>query len=157
MIAASNTGHGEQEQRRQGRRLRRDACRLPRSFESSRSIACVAPTKRPKSGVGRCFSTWQHIGCERPFNSKRQSPRLITRHRSFRKTMHRVSHRGISMLIRCALCDDTGWVCGVHQDRPWSGALSERACPCRALGTPCEQCNPDQPRDTSGIFRATVQ
>jgi len=61
------------------------------------------------------------------------------------------------MLIRCALCDDTGWVCGVHQDRPWSGAFSERACSCRALGTPCEQCNSDQPQEKSGVVRATVQ
>jgi len=56
------------------------------------------------------------------------------------------------MLIRCALRDDTGWVCGVHQDRPWSGAFSEQG-----LGMPCEQRNPDQPRDKSGIFLATVQ
>ena len=46
----------------------------------------------------------------------------------------------------CTRCDDNGWVCEDHQDRPWEG---ERACGCGAAGAPCPDCNalagPDQP------------
>lgn len=33
----------------------------------------------------------------------------------------------------CSTCDDTGWVCEAHVDRPWAG-FSERhdACACSA-------------------------
>ena len=47
------------------------------------------------------------------------------------------------MIKRCALCADTGWVCEVHPDKPWSGAADEQACHCGAHGIPCELCNPD--------------
>ena len=37
----------------------------------------------------------------------------------------------------CTTCDDTGWVCEAHADRPWAG-LSERddACAC-STGASC--------------------
>jgi hypothetical protein len=43
----------------------------------------------------------------------------------------------------CAVCDDTGWVCEAHPDRP-SDIFSKRfdACQCGGAGMPCETCNP---------------
>ena len=43
--------------------------------------------------------------------------------------------------MACLVCDNTGWVCEEHPDRPWRGN-SQRAdaCDCGA-GMPCE-CNP---------------
>lgn len=38
----------------------------------------------------------------------------------------------------CARCDDVGWVCENHSDRPW---LGERACNCGGAGMPCPTCN----------------
>jgi hypothetical protein len=38
----------------------------------------------------------------------------------------------------CSHCDDTGWVCEAHPDRPWEGA---RACGCGGAGDPCPDCN----------------
>jgi hypothetical protein len=45
------------------------------------------------------------------------------------------------MNIGCPNCDDTGWVCERHEDRPWDGGSSRHdACGC-GPGVPCE-CNP---------------
>jgi hypothetical protein len=54
--------------------------------------------------------------------------------------------------MKCITCDDTGWVCENHPDRPWKG-FSKRfdASGCGA-GAPCELCNPsnaDHPPDMS--------
>jgi hypothetical protein len=50
------------------------------------------------------------------------------------------------MTVQCRHCDDTGWVCEAHPDRPHEG---EHACSCGAAGMPCQVCNPcggiDQP------------
>lgn len=53
---------------------------------------------------------------------------------------------------KCDLCDNTGWVCENHPDRPWR-EFSERAdaCDCGA-GEPCAVCNrtdADTPPDMS--------
>lgn len=41
----------------------------------------------------------------------------------------------------CKNCDDTGWVCEAHEDRPWGGVSSRAdACDCGA-GSPCDVCN----------------
>ena len=42
----------------------------------------------------------------------------------------------------CPICDDKGWVCENHRDKPW-GEFSDRpdACSCGA-GAPCAACNP---------------
>lgn len=40
--------------------------------------------------------------------------------------------------MKCTLCEDCGWVCESHPDRPWQG---EHACGCGAAGTPCAWCN----------------
>jgi hypothetical protein len=42
----------------------------------------------------------------------------------------------------CAVCDNTGWVCENHPERPRKG-FSKRAdaCDCGA-GAPCDLCNP---------------
>jgi hypothetical protein len=29
--------------------------------------------------------------------------------------------------MECTVCDDCGWVCEAHQDKPWEG---QHACPC---------------------------
>ena len=40
--------------------------------------------------------------------------------------------------MTCVNCDDLGWVCENHPDRPWDGA---RACTCGGAGAPCPACN----------------
>jgi len=40
--------------------------------------------------------------------------------------------------MKCALCEDSGWVCENHPIRPWEG---EHACTCGGAGAPCPQCN----------------
>jgi hypothetical protein len=55
----------------------------------------------------------------------------------------------------CTNCDDTGWVCEGHLDRPWKGA-SDRAdaCDCGA-GTPCacvdDDVTPEELAEAAGI------
>jgi hypothetical protein len=54
--------------------------------------------------------------------------------------------------MRCALCEDTGWVCENHPDTPWDG---EHACDCGGAGMPCPKCNPSDldrpPRPPTGM------
>ena len=38
----------------------------------------------------------------------------------------------------CFRCDDSGWVCENHPERPWQGP---RACQCGGAGMPCLRCN----------------
>lgn len=39
----------------------------------------------------------------------------------------------------CSVCEDCGWVCETHPDRPFQG---ERACTCGGgAGEPCRFCN----------------
>ncbi|UQD69343.1 hypothetical protein JEY40_25360 [Bradyrhizobium japonicum] len=38
----------------------------------------------------------------------------------------------------CVNCDDLGWVCENHPERPWDGP---RACTCGGAGAPCPVCN----------------
>jgi hypothetical protein len=40
--------------------------------------------------------------------------------------------------MKCALCEDCGWVCEAHPDRPWEG---KDACTCGGAGAPCPSCN----------------
>lgn len=45
--------------------------------------------------------------------------------------------------MACPLCDDTGWVCEDHRDRPLTGD-SKRADACSlGAGMPCPRCNSD--------------
>ena len=44
----------------------------------------------------------------------------------------------MSAVLKCAICEDCGWVCELHTDTPWEG---EHACPCGAAGAPCPACN----------------
>jgi hypothetical protein len=53
----------------------------------------------------------------------------------------------------CAFCDNTGWMCEDHPEKPWGG-FSRRsdACHCGGAGMPCPYCNPadeDNPPDMS--------
>src|SRR5216684_319842 len=50
----------------------------------------------------------------------------------------RFRQRGCRKCGMNALCEDCGWVCENHPDRPWEG---EHACTCGAAGAPCPQCN----------------
>jgi hypothetical protein len=43
-----------------------------------------------------------------------------------------------AMATTCANCDDRGWVCENHQDRPWD---DPRACTCGGAGAPCPACS----------------
>lgn len=44
-----------------------------------------------------------------------------------------------SQTVPCSNCDDTGWVCEAHPDKPWDG--SPRKCGCGQPGAPCRKCN----------------
>ena len=44
--------------------------------------------------------------------------------------------------MKCAVCDDTGWVCEEHPDKPWHARPG--GCECGA-GMPCLACN--QPKE----------
>jgi hypothetical protein len=41
-------------------------------------------------------------------------------------------------MMKCLLCEDTGWVCENHPDQPWQG---RQACDCGGAGAPCPRCN----------------
>jgi hypothetical protein len=55
-------------------------------------------------------------------------------------------------VMRCCRCDDCGWVCEAHHDRP---SLGESACTCGAAGAPCPACNSSDanhpPRPPEGL------
>jgi hypothetical protein len=54
----------------------------------------------------------------------------------------------------CAWCDDAGWVCEDHPDRPWGGTSSRiDACHCGGAGVPCKHCNDGDPPQKSGIVQ----
>jgi hypothetical protein len=51
------------------------------------------------------------------------------------------------MIYKCARCEDLGWVCENHDDKPWREGPG--GCECGA-GAPCPACNvanADTPRD----------
>lgn len=58
--------------------------------------------------------------------------------------------------IKYTTCDDVGWVCENHLNRPWDGP---RACTCGGAGAPCPACNTpmdgEAPRMPGG-FRVEV-
>jgi hypothetical protein len=58
--------------------------------------------------------------------------------------------------MKCLLCEDCGWVCENHPDRPFEG---EHACTCGGAGDPCPRCNAGDentlPRPPDG-FRTEV-
>jgi len=63
-------------------------------------------------------------------------------------------------LIVCLVCDNNGWVCEEHPDRPWRGTSRRAdACDCVRVGMPC-QCNPcggiDEPPKLLPIARVTL-
>jgi hypothetical protein len=62
-----------------------------------------------------------------------------------------LSRRGAICLMKCTLCEDSGWVCEDHPDAPWDG---EHACICGAAGMHCPKCKPSDlshpPRPPAG-------
>jgi hypothetical protein len=40
--------------------------------------------------------------------------------------------------MKCFVCEDYGWVCEAHPDKPFEG---EHACTCGGAGAPCPSCN----------------
>lgn len=40
--------------------------------------------------------------------------------------------------MKCFRCEDRGWVCENHAERPWEGP---HACECGGAGAPCPRCN----------------
>jgi len=45
-------------------------------------------------------------------------------------------------------CDDSRWVCEVHDQRPF---LGENTCDCGAAGAPCPTCNRTDPEDPADL------
>jgi len=58
------------------------------------------------------------------------------------------------MIYKCARCEDLGWVCENHDDKPWRDGPG--GCECGA-GAPCPACNlsnaDNAPRDPSDFER----
>jgi len=55
----------------------------------------------------------------------------------------------------CQHCQDMGWMCETHPDRPWGGPIPP-CCGCPGPGMPCKHCNPstgidDPPRGPPGF------
>lgn len=44
--------------------------------------------------------------------------------------------------MNCEKCNDTGWVCENHPDKPWETG-EDNDCDCGGAGMPCE-CNPNE-------------
>jgi hypothetical protein len=49
------------------------------------------------------------------------------------------------MTTKCTRCEDTGWVCEAHEDRPWDSGAAKKPCQCGAPGMPCLLCNQSDP------------
>jgi len=58
-------------------------------------------------------------------------------------------------MLRCNACRDTGWVCEIHPNRPWTGT---HGCGCGATGTPCPDCNETSTRfpDVTKVYRSVI-
>jgi hypothetical protein len=58
--------------------------------------------------------------------------------------------------MKCSVCDDCGWVCEAHPDRPFKG---EHACNCGGAGESRSWCNDDDTRTASaeGLQNRTRQ
>jgi hypothetical protein len=58
----------------------------------------------------------------------------------------------LSPVMSCPVCDNTGWVCENHPDRPFK-MFSKRfdACNCGA-GAPCDLCNPSDADDPPDMW-----
>jgi hypothetical protein len=41
-----------------------------------------------------------------------------------------------SSVMKCLVCEDSGWVCENHPDQPWTGPHA-----CDGAGAPCPRCN----------------
>lgn len=56
----------------------------------------------------------------------------------------------------CPNCDDTGWVCEGHPNKPWAGVSSRNdACGCGA-GEPCPACVPEGECPDDARWVATI-
>jgi len=58
--------------------------------------------------------------------------------------------------MKCPRCDDARWVCEAHEDRPWEGADSPRACKCGGAGMPCGLCNRGDEPELEPGFQVTA-
>lgn len=55
----------------------------------------------------------------------------------------------------CQTCDNTGWVCEQHPDKPWDGG-SDKGCDCGGAGMPCGDCNTSNPPDQSRVIKTVI-
>jgi hypothetical protein len=58
------------------------------------------------------------------------------------------------LTIKCAICDDIGWVCEDHGDRRWRLKAIKRTRANRPAGMPCPICNTKEPPRTPPGMRA---
>jgi hypothetical protein len=73
----------------------------------------------------------------------RKSQRALKLERKVaRDIAQRVEELKAIQLDHCPLCNNTGWVCEKHIDRPWKGNY---ACNCGADSAPCRVCNYPHP------------
>lgn len=54
----------------------------------------------------------------------------------------------------CKTCDDTGWVCEAHPDRPWAGVSNRKDACAHGPGVPCPDCV--EPGECPDLSRAGV-
>ena len=58
------------------------------------------------------------------------------------KDAYSVRFKRLVRRFNCDKCEDCGWVCENHNDKPWEGHCeSDDYCKCGGAGMPCE-CNP---------------
>lgn len=56
--------------------------------------------------------------------------------------------------MECETCDDTGFVCEAHPNRPFNGP---KACGCGAAGMPCILCDSDGEKpDVSRVLKSVL-
>ena len=119
-------------------------------------------------GIGRGGVAGRHRGADvgrrprrpddvRPhwrYASLKPPPRSPVQSQSERPALGsaQAEERSMTVFAKCALCEDCGWVCENHPDRPWDG---KHACNCGGAGAPCPRCNPsdedDPPRPPRGF------
>jgi hypothetical protein len=119
-------------------------------FLSNRTEADFQAWRNQRDWTGRKYAMWERgerMPAQRPGSLMRCPSGEIFNSHLLEHTLIHVPHvtaaqaapMGFDAEMKCALCEDCGWVCESHPDRPWEGG---HACTCGAAGAPCPQCNP---------------
>jgi hypothetical protein len=123
------------------------------TFATARCCCAITPPHnrsepRVRDWTERKYAMWragERLPSQKPSSMMRCPCGEIFNSHLLEHTLIHVPHvtaaqrpMGFDAEMKCALCEDCGWVCESHPDRPWEG---EHACTCGAAGAPCPQCN----------------